>query len=122
MTGEAIEDLITQMSANTNLALSAYAAGDYRRAQAFQETILRLIPSERVRERFGRALLPAVNALSNLARAQAQRGLFDEASATVRLRSRWPRRPAIRTAWPSRAGTSDAFTRSGAIPPRPSPS
>jgi tetratricopeptide (TPR) repeat protein len=79
VTGEAIEDLITQMSANTNLALSAYAAGDYRRAQAFQETILRLIPSERVRERFGRALLPAVNALSNLARAQAQRGLFDEA-------------------------------------------
>ena len=41
--------------------------------------ILQLIPPERVRERFGRALLPAVNALSNLAAALAQRGVFDEA-------------------------------------------
>ncbi len=36
--GEGIGDLITQISANTNLGLTAYAAGDYRRAQAFQET------------------------------------------------------------------------------------
>jgi class 3 adenylate cyclase/tetratricopeptide (TPR) repeat protein len=77
--GEAIGDLASQISANTNLGLNAYSAGDYRRAQAFQERILGLIPPERVRERFGRALLPAVNALSNLAAAQAQRGAFDEA-------------------------------------------
>jgi class 3 adenylate cyclase len=77
--GEAIGDLVAQIGANTNLGLNAYSAGDYRRAQAFQERILELIPSGRVRERFGRALLPAVNALSNLAAAQAQRGLFDEA-------------------------------------------
>jgi predicted ATPase/class 3 adenylate cyclase len=77
--GEAIGDLVSQISANTNLGLNAYSAGDYRRAQAFQERILGLIPPERVRERFGRALLPAVNALSNLAAALAQRGAFDEA-------------------------------------------
>ncbi|HWC01973.1 MAG TPA: AAA family ATPase [Methylomirabilota bacterium] len=77
--GEAIGDLVAQIGANTNLGLNAYSAGDYRRAQPFQERILQLIPSGRVRERFGRALLPAVNALSNLAAAQAQRGLFDEA-------------------------------------------
>jgi class 3 adenylate cyclase/tetratricopeptide (TPR) repeat protein len=79
VTGEAIGDLVTQILANTNLGLTAYAAGDYREAQTFQESILRLIPSERNRERFGRAVLPAVNARSNLADAQAQRGLFDEA-------------------------------------------
>ncbi len=77
--GEGIGDLITQISANTNLGLTAYAAGDYRRAQAFQERILQLIPPQRFRERFGRALLPAVNALGNLATALAQRGVFDEA-------------------------------------------
>jgi class 3 adenylate cyclase/tetratricopeptide (TPR) repeat protein len=77
--GEAIGDLVAQIGANTNLGLNAYSAGDYRRAQAFQEKILQLIPPGQVRERFGRALLPAVNALSNLAAAQAQRGLFDEA-------------------------------------------
>jgi class 3 adenylate cyclase/tetratricopeptide (TPR) repeat protein len=77
--GEAIGDLVAQVGANTNLGLNAYSAGDYRRAQRFQERILQLIPSGRVRERFGRALLPAVNALSNLAAAQAQRGLFDKA-------------------------------------------
>ncbi len=77
--GEAIGDLVAQIGANTNLGLNAYSAGDYRRAQPFQERILQLIPSGRVRERFGRALLPAVNALSNLAAVQAQRGLFEEA-------------------------------------------
>jgi tetratricopeptide (TPR) repeat protein len=77
--GEAIGDLVAQIGANTNLGLNAYSAGDYRRAQPFQERILQLIPSGRVRERFGRALLPAVNARSNLAAVQAQRGLFEEA-------------------------------------------
>ncbi len=77
--GEAIGDLVSQISANMNLGLNAYSAGDYRRAQAFQERILGLIPPERFRERFGRALLPAVNALSNLAAALAQRGVFDDA-------------------------------------------
>jgi tetratricopeptide (TPR) repeat protein len=77
--GEATEDLITQISANMNLGLNADFAGDYRRAQAFHERILQLIPSGQVRERFGRAVLPVVNSLSNLAGVQAQRGLFDEA-------------------------------------------
>jgi class 3 adenylate cyclase/tetratricopeptide (TPR) repeat protein len=77
--GKAIGDLVAQIGANTNLGLNAYSAGDYRRAQPFQERILQLIPSGRVRERFGRALLPAVNALANLAAVHAQRGLFDEA-------------------------------------------
>jgi tetratricopeptide (TPR) repeat protein len=82
--GEAIGDLVAQIGANTNLGLNAYSAGDYRRAQPFQERILQLIPPERVRERFGRALLPAVNALSNLAVVQAQRGHFEEAVRHVR--------------------------------------
>jgi tetratricopeptide (TPR) repeat protein len=77
--GEAIGDLGAQIGANTNLGLNAYSAGDYRRAQPFLERILQLIPSGQVRERFGRALLPAVNALSSLAAVQAQRGLFEEA-------------------------------------------
>jgi tetratricopeptide (TPR) repeat protein len=77
--GEAIGDLVAQIFANSNLGLNVYSAGDYRRAEAFQERILELIPRERFRERFGRALLPAVNALSNLAAVQAQRGLFEEA-------------------------------------------
>jgi class 3 adenylate cyclase/tetratricopeptide (TPR) repeat protein len=77
--GEAIGDLVAQIGANTNLGLNAYSAGNYRRAQPFQERILQLIPAGRVRERFGRALLPAVNAMSNLAAVQGQRGLFDAA-------------------------------------------
>ena len=77
--GEAIGDLSSQIMANTNLGLNAYSAGDYRRAEAFQNRILGLIPRERFRERFGRALLPAVNALSNLAAALVQRGVFDDA-------------------------------------------
>jgi tetratricopeptide (TPR) repeat protein len=77
--GEAIGDLGSQITANQNLALTAYAVGDYREAQAFLEKILGLIPPDRVRDRFGRALLPVVNALSTLAPVLAQRGLFDEA-------------------------------------------
>ena len=77
--GEGIGDLITQISANTNLGLNAYSAGDYRRAQAFQERILELIPRERFRERFERAVVPAVNAMSNLAAAMAERGAFVDA-------------------------------------------
>jgi class 3 adenylate cyclase/tetratricopeptide (TPR) repeat protein len=77
--GEGIGDLITQISANTNLGLNAYSAGDYRRAQAFQERILELIPRERFRERFERAVVPAVNAMSHLAAAMAERGAFVDA-------------------------------------------
>jgi tetratricopeptide (TPR) repeat protein len=77
--GEAIGDLSGQIGANVNLGLNAYSAGDYRRAQAFQEKILQLIPSGQVRERFGRAVLPVVNSLSNLASALAERGRFDDA-------------------------------------------
>jgi tetratricopeptide (TPR) repeat protein len=77
--GEAIGDLVSQISANTNLGFNAYSAGHYRKAEAFQYRILELIPRERFRDRFERALLPAVNAMSNLARALAQRGAFDEA-------------------------------------------
>jgi class 3 adenylate cyclase/tetratricopeptide (TPR) repeat protein len=82
--GEAIGDLAAQIGANTNLGLNAYSAGDYRRAQPFQERILQLIPFGRVHERFGRALLPVVNARSNLATVQAQRGLFEEAARHCR--------------------------------------
>jgi tetratricopeptide (TPR) repeat protein len=82
--GDAIGDLAAQIGANMNLGLNASSAGDYRRAQAFQERGLALIPRERVRERFGRALLPAVNALSSLAAVQAQRGLFEEAARHCR--------------------------------------
>jgi tetratricopeptide (TPR) repeat protein len=77
--GEATGDAVSQISANTNLGLNAYSAGDYRKAQAFQERILELIPPDRVHERFGRALLPAVNAHGNLALALAQRGAFVDA-------------------------------------------
>jgi tetratricopeptide (TPR) repeat protein len=77
--GEATGDAVSQISANTNLGLNAYSAGDYRKAQAFQERILELIPPDRARERFGRALLPAVNAHGNLALALAQRGAFVDA-------------------------------------------
>jgi tetratricopeptide (TPR) repeat protein len=77
--GEAVGDLGTQISANTNLGLTAHAAGDYRQARVFQEACVRLIPPERVRERFGRAVLPAVNARANLAAALGQLGVFDDA-------------------------------------------
>ena len=77
--GEATGDAVSQISANTNLGLNAYSAGDYRKAQAFQERILELIPPDRVRERFGRALLPAVNAHGNLALALAQCGALVDA-------------------------------------------
>jgi tetratricopeptide (TPR) repeat protein len=77
--GQATGDAVSQISANTNLGLNAYSAGDYRKAQAFQERILELIPPDRARERFGRALLPAVNAHGNLALALAQRGAFVDA-------------------------------------------
>jgi class 3 adenylate cyclase/tetratricopeptide (TPR) repeat protein len=70
--GEATGDAVSQISANTNLGLNAYSAGDYRKAQAFQERILELIPPDR-------ALLPAVNAHGNLALALAQRGAFVDA-------------------------------------------
>jgi tetratricopeptide (TPR) repeat protein len=77
--GEAVGDLVVQVRANINLGLNAYSAGDYGRAQAFQVKNLQLIPSGQFRERFGFAFLPAVNALSILASALAQRGAFDEA-------------------------------------------
>jgi predicted ATPase/class 3 adenylate cyclase len=77
--GEASGDLASQITGNQNLALTAYAVGDYREAQAFLERILGLIPSDRIRDRFGRALLPVVNALSTLAPILAQQGVFDEA-------------------------------------------
>ena len=38
--GERIGDLVTQISANTNLGLAAYETGEYRQARAFQERIL----------------------------------------------------------------------------------
>ncbi|HSE95547.1 MAG TPA: hypothetical protein VLD61_06615, partial [Methylomirabilota bacterium] len=76
--GKAMGDPILQMRANMNLGLNAYTAGDYRRAEGFYVNILQLVPSDQLRERFGFALLPAVNARSNLAAALAQRGVFEE--------------------------------------------
>ena len=77
--GEEIGDLDAQISANTNLGLAAAQVGDYRQAQACQEANLRLIPSHRSRDRLGRPLLPSVSALSQLAGALGQRGVFDDA-------------------------------------------
>jgi tetratricopeptide (TPR) repeat protein len=71
-------DLSLQVQADYYLAFASYISGDYHGTEAFCRKVMEPLHGDRIRERFGVAVLPAVHARAFLARSLAQRGAFDE--------------------------------------------
>src|SRR5262249_15719280 len=70
------EDVVLQELANHHLGIAYRAQGDYRRAiDCFGQNVASLDGARR-RERFGQAILPAVNARAEIAWCHADLGLF----------------------------------------------
>jgi class 3 adenylate cyclase/tetratricopeptide (TPR) repeat protein len=60
---------------------ASYLSGDYRATEHLCRKFVQWLDDQPMRERFGLAVFPAVVARTYLARALAERGLFDEADA-----------------------------------------
>jgi len=79
--GETLSDVPLQVAAQYNLALACYISGDYRGTERACRSLMQSLQGERTRERFGNAVFPAVLSRAHLARALAERGVFDEGDA-----------------------------------------
>src|SRR5262249_40718739 len=80
---EALGDLDLLIHATLNLGLSCNSVGAYREAAAQLARTASLTDGRMQRERLGRTLYPAVNARAELARALADLGRFDDATASI---------------------------------------
>jgi DNA-binding SARP family transcriptional activator len=80
---ESAGDTAILVATTLNLGLIYNTVGDYRRAAALLSRAAELTAGEMRRERLGRTLYPAVNARAELARARADLGQFDAATAAI---------------------------------------
>ncbi len=71
-------DLPPQIAAQYYLTAAPYLSGDYRGTERASRSLLKSLPGQPTRERFGLATSPAVWSHAQLARALAERGVFDE--------------------------------------------
>ena len=76
-----VDDLQVSVLANTFLGLARYGQGNYPEAVALARRNTVRLTGERVRERFGMALLPAVYSRTVLVWSLAEMGEFEEALA-----------------------------------------
>src|SRR5262249_54959292 len=76
--GETLADLPLQIAAQCYLLLTCFHAGDYRGTEHHCRPLIQVLTGERVRERVGLAVFPAVISQAVLARVLAERGVFDE--------------------------------------------
>jgi class 3 adenylate cyclase/tetratricopeptide (TPR) repeat protein len=79
--GETLGDVPLQVVAQYYLILTCYISGDYRGTEDHCWKLMQLLQGERTREQFGVAVFPAVLSRALLARALAERGMFDEGDA-----------------------------------------
>jgi class 3 adenylate cyclase/tetratricopeptide (TPR) repeat protein len=79
--GETLRDIPLQVAAQYYLALACHLSGDYRGTEHAHRTLMEVLHGERTGERFRLAVFPAVLSPAYVARALAERGMFDEGAA-----------------------------------------
>jgi tetratricopeptide (TPR) repeat protein len=70
-----------QVVAQYYLVVACYISGDYRGTEHVCRRLMQSLQGERIRGRFGLVHFPAVQSRAYLARALAERGVFDEGEA-----------------------------------------
>jgi class 3 adenylate cyclase/tetratricopeptide (TPR) repeat protein len=78
---ETLGDVPLQIAAQFYLAAASHLSGDYRGTEHICRKLMQSLHDHRTRERFGLLTYPAVWSHAQLARALAERGVFDEGSA-----------------------------------------
>jgi class 3 adenylate cyclase/tetratricopeptide (TPR) repeat protein len=78
--GETLGDVPLQVVAQHYLILACHISGDYPGTEHVCRRLMQALHGERTRERFG-FVFPAVHSRAYLARALAERGMFDEGDA-----------------------------------------
>ncbi len=78
---ETLSDLPLQVAAQYYLLFVCHISGDYHGTEHVCRRLTELLQGDRVPERFGLAIFPAVWSRAYLARALAERGVFDEGDA-----------------------------------------
>jgi tetratricopeptide (TPR) repeat protein len=78
---ERLGDVPLQIAAQYYLAAASYLSGDYRATEHLCWNLMQSLHDQRTREGFGLATFPAVYSRAVLARALAERGVFDEGEA-----------------------------------------
>ena len=79
--GDTLGDFPLQVAALYYLGVAGYISGDYRRTESVCLRLMEKLQGDRVYERFGLAISPAVVSLAYLTRALAERGAFEEGVA-----------------------------------------
>jgi class 3 adenylate cyclase/tetratricopeptide (TPR) repeat protein len=79
--GETLGDVPLQIAGQYYFVLACHISGDYRGTEHHCRRLMQLLQGDRSRERFGLAAFPAVLSRAFLARALAERGVFDEGDA-----------------------------------------
>ena len=78
---ERLGDAPLQVAAQQYLAYASHLSGRYRATEHIYRRLIQSLPEHRTRERFGLTVFPAVMSRAHLARALAERGIFDEGDA-----------------------------------------
>ncbi len=78
---ERLGDVPLQIAAQYYLAAASHLSGDYRGTEHVCRKLMQLLHGQPTRERFGLVTVPAVWFRAQLARALAERGVFDEGEA-----------------------------------------
>jgi class 3 adenylate cyclase/tetratricopeptide (TPR) repeat protein len=78
---ERLGDAPLQIAAQYYLAAAFHLSGDYRATEHVCRNLMQSLQDERTHERFGLVVFPAVMSRAYLARALAERGIFDEGDA-----------------------------------------
>jgi tetratricopeptide (TPR) repeat protein len=78
---ERLGDVPLQIAAQYYLAAASHLSGDYRGTELLCRNLMQSLHGQRTRERFGLVVFPAVWSRAQLARAFAERGVFDEGDA-----------------------------------------
>jgi class 3 adenylate cyclase/tetratricopeptide (TPR) repeat protein len=78
---ERLGDVPLRTAVQYYLAGASYLSGDYRATERVCRKFMQWLDDQPARERFGLAVFPAVVSRAYLARALAERGLFDEGNA-----------------------------------------
>jgi tetratricopeptide (TPR) repeat protein len=79
--GERLGDVPLQIAAQFYLAAASHLSGDYRGTERVCRRLMQSLHGQPTRERFGLLTSPAVWSRAQLARALAERGVFDEGDA-----------------------------------------
>jgi class 3 adenylate cyclase/tetratricopeptide (TPR) repeat protein len=78
---ERLGDVPLRIAAQYYLAAASHLSGDHRGTEHVCRKLMELLHDQRTRERFGLVVSPAVWSHAQLARALAERGVFDEGDA-----------------------------------------